>query len=433
MALTMACLFGSSTIAAGLNTGTFYRYPWQDGAYKIRTQGQFGSDTHTEARRLQWAVDWDLGTDNWPVFAASAGTVTCYLQGEQNTSTGFGNWLAVYNAVANETAIYAHKDNCFPFTPDQPYTTGQGQYLGVAGQLGCVDPLPVPYVDVCIHLHFQVDDGDNQVGTLVSKPFSMSDMAADPNNSDQSFPDSGRWASDGPSDNAGTAYYSQNPISADWNIAAAYLSYGGASGSWWNVGAPYRTGVGPCIYSNNAFVHTCNTLYGPFTVQDYVRWDGLPSAVARNASGSAAYRIAGVNWMLTGTSFRTNDFVTNELGPPDGAETGGSPTLQLFAGGYINHYTDRVRQDVFMAPNGTWRATYYFQSNGDTCVDADGNGNVGFGELMKLDQHYSTTEYGPPNSSGYSYTPLVDFDRNGSVGFGDLMTLSSQYGKVCQI
>jgi len=160
-----------------------------------RTQGWGGSPTHQGA--LYYAADWDNGSGHWAILAANGGTLRCNAEGD-SYQEGLGNYVAIHNSVAGQTAIHAHLETCGFFMPDSPYAATQGQGIELASDSGRADG---------IHLHFHVINGSEYLGPHTTVPFSMSDR--------DSFTGTG---SNGPSDNAGVAY--NDPGSLDANIPA---------------------------------------------------------------------------------------------------------------------------------------------------------------------------------------------------------------------
>ncbi len=284
-------LMGSApaSLAAGLNTATLFRYPWIDGETRVRTQGQFSVGDHN-GNGLTYAVDWGLAAQSALLFAPNAGTATCHPQSKNDASQGFGRYISVYNSIGSVVSIIAHTvqggGECFGLGPENPTSVLQGQFLGVGDNSG---------TSTGAHIHFQADAGDNETGVLNSIPFTMSDRA--PNGSGISFPDiaactngtdTSQCVSDGPSDNAGVAYSSQNPVTIDASIASAYQGLGGSSGSWWNVGAAFQSDEhgGVCQNTTTAFVHVCGTNFGNglLGVQNYIDWKGVRHSVYHSSS-----------------------------------------------------------------------------------------------------------------------------------------------------
>lgn len=410
-ALTGGILPAPASAGGPTNDGSHYRYPWtpyhdptgSTDTTRYVTQGQ-GQGGHQVANGDYYAVDWASGSSQYFAYAANVGQLRCRLDPNGN----WGYFVVVYDAIAGDSSIYAHLANCWPWSFDTWYPVEQGHFVALTDNTGHSEGN---------HLHFQVMAGVPE-NTLTSKSFVMDGQS--------SF---STGETDGPSDDVGVGYTQLNPLTLDSVIVSGYRSAGGGTpGAWWNIGATYATGVGQCIYSNNPFVHTCNTIYGAFTVQNYVRWDGRLSAVARNQAGSAAYLIASPIWKLLGTNFRGTDVMTNQLGPPYTVEASG---VQYFSGGSVVRSTTRARQDVYL--NGTWRATYYFQTAGTSgeCYDVDGSGAVTSADLNLVAFYFLTHEYGPPNSNGVYFSPAYDLDRDGIVSVVDLSRVAAQQGLVC--
>lgn len=402
----VSVVFATYRVAEGLgfNTSMLYRYPWLAGVSMTRTQG-WGAANPSHTGDLYYAVDWDNGSGNWLAHAANGGTLRCERAGD-GVQESFGNYLVIYNSVANQTAMYAHLQNCGFFVEGVLYDATQGQGLA-----------PVDCTGTCTgtHLHFHVVSGDVYTGQHVTVSFSMSDK--------NSF--SGSGGSDGPSDNIWVG--DNGAGGTDAITRAAYLAIGGgASAAWWNIGSTWGNGGGPCIYTSTQFVHTCSTQHGAFTVQNYIRYDGQPSGIAKNSAGTSGYRIAAPIWRVMGTQFRT-DILTNQLGPPAGAEfTSGTKRVQNFAGGQVQRFTDRPRQDVLLA--GVWRATYWFQTLAGECYDtAEDNLSVGLADALIVNAHFGESEQAPP------FDPRYDVNRTGSTGLADTNLVLAQFGLACVI
>jgi hypothetical protein len=326
-----------SVDAVGFNTGMLYRYPWNADVTMTRTQAQGDADpSHHGA--LEYSVDWDNGTGNWLVLSANGGTLRCDDEVDQEQAS-FGNFIVVYNSSANQTATYAHLTTCGFYTAGVQYPITQGQGIGLAGCTGVCDGT---------HLHFHVVNGNVYTGFHQTVPFEMSDKSSFYGNQN---------TLDGPSDNAGVGYTGFGTI--DQAIRDSYLANGGASVSWWNVGATLKTGLGPCVFSKHAFVHSCTTQHGVFVLQNYIRsGTNEPSTLVKNSAGTVAYKVRGAIWRSLGTAYRSTDVFTNRLGPPTGIEfDSGGKKVQEFVGGRIERYTDRVRQDGYVGSSGARRIT----------------------------------------------------------------------------
>lgn len=412
--------------ASTLNSATLFRYPWIAGETRQRSQGQFGTVSHFSSNGLQYAVDWGLAGQSHLLFAPAAGTLRCHQEGAGGTGVGFGNWISIYNSFGDVTAILAHvaRDpdaaECYPFPVDTDVSVLQGQFIGIGDHTGHVEP-PDAAGD---HIHFQANAGYSTIGGLTSTPFTMSDHA--PDGGGVSFSDIS--ASDGPSDNAGVAYNSQSPVSVDSSILNEYNAHGDASSSWWNVGAPLAANGEPCIYANNPFVHSCATLAGGLTVQNYIRFDGRLAGIGR--SGASAFLVSGANWRLWSAPYHVGDWIANQLGAPTQSESVSSPTLQSFAGGVVRRYLSRTLQDVYIG--STWRASYYFQTLGPECYDMDGNGTSTLGDVL-ADLVYVGTQEGKtvPNANGVTYSPRYAVRHKISVALGDVLVVLSTSGTVC--
>ena len=357
-----------------------------------------------------------------------SGTLRCHRQEDADTVNSFGDYFAIYNSTGNVTAILAHTagipetttPDCWPFAPNTDVPVVQGQFIGVGNHSGTVVP-PGPGGD---HIHFQLNDGNNQIQSLISAPFTMSDHEPS-GGSLISFTDVA--ANDGPSDNAGIGYVSQEPVNVDSGITSAYLAQGGASASWWAIGAPWATGGGPCIFTINAFVHTCSTQHGTLRLQNYIRIiTNEPSAMAKNASQSATYWIRGTTWRAMGGAYR-GTVVSNALGPPAGNQsTVGSIIRQNFADGRIDRYTDRVRQDVF--EGGVWRATYYYQTGAPgECFDVNSDTFVDLGDALSVIAHFGEIESVPP------FDPRYDISHDGATELGDALLVLNGFDDLCLI
>lgn len=98
---------GSSTQASTLNSATLLRYPWIAGETRDRTQGQLSSADHN-GNGLTYAVDWGLAGQSTLLFAPSAGILVCHTQDSQDSSSGFGDYVSIYNSFADTTSIIPH-------------------------------------------------------------------------------------------------------------------------------------------------------------------------------------------------------------------------------------------------------------------------------------------------------------------------------------
>lgn len=415
----------SPAYASSLNSATLLRYPWIEGETRNRSQGQFGSTSHFTSNSLQWAVDWGLAGQSKLLFAPMAGTLCCQRAGVNNTtSAGFGTYIAIYNSTGNVTGILAHTARppdaaeCFPYGLETDTPVLQGQFIGVGDSTG---------TSTGDHIHFQLNSGYSVVGPLISVPFTMSDY--EPAGANLiSFPNVS--ATDGPSDNAGVGYVSQAPVAIDSVIASAYMAEGGASASWWNIGAPLRTPSGPCAPASTPFVHSCATTYGTMKIQNYVQiFTGVPSGIAYKNAGPAR-RVSGPIWALMSATFTrlgATNFLANLLGPPATTESSG---FQYFDGGFVNRSATSPRQDVYLG--GVWRATTYFYMDQAVappaigiCNSPDGNWSVGLGDVTQVSLHWNAIEGEP------LYSPHVDINRDGRVGLGDVTQITLTWNKIC--
>jgi len=327
--------------------------------------------------------------------------LTYWCTGAQDS---LANFIAIHNAVSNQSSIYAHLNGCGYFTPNVAYAATQGQGIELASDSGRADG---------IHLHFHVINGSEYLGPHTTVPFSVSDR--------DSFTGTG---SNGPSDNAGVAY--SDPGSLDANIRNVYLAQGGDSASWWNMGSPWKTLGGPCAFVDQPWVHTCTSAHGTWRLQNYLSYTGAPRAIARNASGSASYVIRDTTWRALAGLYRQTNIVSNVLGPPTGSEsTIGDFIRHNFANGKIERYTDRVRQ-VFVG--GVWKATYYFQTTvPGECFDVERSGDVDMSDVLEVLDHFGEVEPGPP------WDPRYDVTHDGWTDLGDAGRVNQQFGMECSI
>jgi hypothetical protein len=300
-----------------------------------RTQAQGDcAPSHCSANGLFYAVDWNDGVGGWLVRAANGGGLRCdpWNNGQQET---FGNFIGVYNSVANQMSVYAHLQSCGFWVPGVTYDATQGQGIGVAWDTGFSEGK---------HLHFHVVNGNDLTGYHSTVSFAMSDKSTFEGN---------QGTYDGPSDNSGVAYDATDMI--DTTIRNTYLAEGGASGAWWNVGAPYRSTTesydefgGPCRNTTTALVHLCPSNYGSGIManQNFIDWKGVRQSIYRtNVSGHVKGQTQGALSALSG-----GQPVARILGAPTSEESGGR---QYFQGGYAERLNGAgVRIYVYTSNSG---------------------------------------------------------------------------------
>lgn len=395
-----------SVHALGFNTAMLYRYPWQEGISMTRTQGQGDADpSHRD--HLYYAVDWDNGSGNWLVHSANGGRLRCVRESE-GVANGLGNFIGIYNAAADQTAMYGHLDNCAFFAQGVVYDATQGQGLAPAGTTG---------VSSATHLHFHVVNGNDLADpTPNTVPFAMSDR--------DTF-ERGQGTTDGPSDNAGVAY--TDGTNADTGIRNAYLAEGGASGSWWNVGATYHATTdsgdewgGPCRNTSTRFVHLCASNFGAGLAasQNYIDWKGVRHSVYRtDVGGHVKGQIQGAL-----SNRYQGEPLSEVMGAPTGGEAGGQ---QNFQGGYIVRNNGAgVRVDVYRCFGGcVLVAVMRYSSYGIFCPSVDANRVVNSADLGLV-----ASAFGTPGDM------LYDLDANGSVGAADLGLVALRFsGTPCPV
>jgi hypothetical protein len=410
-----------STQALGMNSAMFYRYPFADGEARPRTQGQFGSVSHREDNLLQHAVDWahNIPQTRWIIRSASEGMATCYEPGEGGTATTFGAWVAVYNPVADQTAIYAHRDNCVPFTPLEPFPVKQGDSLGEVGELGCGG--------FCVHLHFQVNEGDNQTGTLTSAPFAMSDKDSflDSENTEDCDDANADCVQDGPSDNAGTGFLSTSPDSIDTALRDGY----GAAGGWWSIGATYRSTIelndewgGVCRNTLTRFAHLCASDFGTGIAvnQNYIGILGVRRSVYR--TGTTAREVRGqIQGALSNLFGGANRPLSRTMGAPLGAENAAG--RQDFEAGYLQRNNGPgVRIDAFVC--GSFGcgllAVLRYSAYGEFCPSVNPDKKVSSIDLSQIAQRFGTNDI------------AYDINGDGTVSSIDLSLTSSRLNVICE-
>ena len=235
-AVVLMFISGStSVVASTLNSGTLFRYPWISGELRVRTQGQQSVGDHN-GNGLTYAVDWGLANQSTLLFAANAGTLVCHPQSRNEAAPGLGRTSRFTTALGAATSMIAHTvqggGECYPYGPDNPTDASKISSSALA---------TIRETRPATTYTSKLTPATMNCGALTCSLFTLSDHAPDSNGI--SFPDiasctnSGiNCVSDGPSDNAGTGYTSQNPVVTDQTIIST-SSLGGSSGAWWNVGA----------------------------------------------------------------------------------------------------------------------------------------------------------------------------------------------------
>jgi hypothetical protein len=357
--MVVLALFPREASGLGFNTGMLYRYPWDDGVSMTRTQGWGDANpSHTES--LFYAVDWDNGSGNWPVRSSAGGTLRCDPVGNA-FNEGLGNYITIYNSIANQTSVYAHLSTCGSWGVGVAWPVTQGAPIGTANETGNADG---------VHLHFHVTSGETWNATSYSTvSFSMSDKS----NFDE--PE----ITDGPSDNVPVAY--EPGGSLDTGIRGAYLAQSGpqpASESWWNVGATYHATTelhdeygGPCRNTSTAFVHICPSDFGAGLAasQNYIDWKNVRHSVYRtNVAGHVKGQIQGSvsNFFRPCLPGCSNGPLARVMGAPNGPESGG---IQSFQAGYLQRANGYgIRVDAYQCqPTCTLIAVLRWDARGIFC------------------------------------------------------------------
>ncbi len=399
-----------ATEALGFNTGMFYRYPWTQSVSMTRTQGWGDcAPSHCSGNGLYYAVDWDDGSGNWPVLASNAGTIRCNSVNDGINET-FGNYITVYNSVANQTAMYAHLVNCsFLFGNGQPFAGTQGQGLASAGETGSAQG---------VHLHFHVSTGDTWDDPQTTVAFAMSDK----DNFDV------QQETDGPSDNAPVAVDASGVT--DNTIRNTYLIQSGtqpASESWWNVGAPYQSinqssdeWGGPCRNTATALVHLCPSNFGAGIAasQNYIDWKGVRHSVYHtNLSGHVKGQVQGAL-----SAMHRGQPVARMLGAPLFNE---ASNIQVFQGGYAQRNNGAgIKVYIYTnIPGGgyTLQEILHYDAYGAFCPSINNDRVVSSGDqlLLVLDITNKT------------YSLSHDINGDGAISAGDQLLVAMRFGMNC--
>ncbi len=261
------------------------------------------------------------------------------------------------------------------------------------------------------HLHFHVTQGNVLIGGHVTVAFEMSDRS--------SF--YGAGGTNGPSDNAGVGYTSNSSLDA--LTRAAYLANGGASASWWNVGAPFTSTAesndeagGICRNQTTAFVHTCGTGWGIGLVvtQNYLDWKAVRHSVYRtsNYTGHVKGQIQG---SLSNLYFGAG--LASAFGAPIGPESG---NMQQFEGGALQRRLDLAGVRVDVIGCGAFgcglTGIARWSSLGEFCPSVDANDDVNAADIG-----FVRTAF---NSTNINY----DLDMNPPISAADIGLVRSRFG-----
>lgn len=281
------------------------------------------------------------------------------------------------------------------------YDATQGQGLAPVSETGNADG---------IHLHFHVAAGSESFEPYDTVPFAMSDGA--------DFNGQGVNVTNGPSDNAPVAYEAGGTLDA--TIRNMYLAQGGASGSWWNVGAAYRSTNeandewgGVCRNTLTAFVHLCGTTFGNgiLAAQNFIDSQGVRRTVYRSSTEAGV-----VKGQIQGTL--SNNYLGGALsrimGAPIGPEVNG---VQPFQGGELVRYpAPGIRVDVVVG-QFIFRVGRY-DARGVFCPSVNADQVVSSIDLSQISQRFGTSN------------PFYDINMDGTVSSIDLSLTASRFSSV---